>query len=492
MILPIIKPLIKQQLNHQKKQWPSQREHILNKSAIYMNRAIVDMDRGTRFMMQRQYTSSNPAISVVRLPVVAGFWIILVLTTIIIIWGAFAPIESAAVAQGAVTLLSNKKTIQHLEGGIIEEIFVKDGDTVKKGSPLIRLSDVASAANRDMLQGQLYVSLASESRLVAQRDKQDHVSFEQDMLDKSQDNAELAKIIEQQTRMFETQNAAQTAKVEALHQRISGSEEQIIGLNAQKESTQAQLELLKDNINSVQQLVTKGYDTKPHLMGLQRNEKELEGNLGQYNSEIAKVQQGITETSMTIISQENEFETINSDGLRDARAQIVEFTEKLRATQDVVDRSLITAPTDGIVNGLKYHTIGGVIDPGTPIVDIIPQDDQLIIEAHVKPADIDIVRAGLDARVMFTAYKARSTPKVPGKVIQVSADKFNSAPGSPPESFYIARVEVDKKFLEKMSGHIELYPGMPADVLIRTGSRSFLNYLFNPITDSMHRAFREE
>lgn len=466
--------------------------YIKTNTDVIVQKTIMNMDIGTKFLMDKNYECKNPAISAVRTPLVVGCWVMLIFTSITIIWGAYAPIDSAAVAKGTVTLLSNKKTIQHLEGGIIEEIFVKDGDIVKKGQPLIRLDNVAAIANRDMVQGQLYLARATESRLIAESDNLGEVNFSSDMLEKSKSDEALAKILASQTSLFNSHISAQESKIAALNERINQFKEQIKGQMVQKDSTQSQLNLLRRNLASVETLVKKGYDTRTHLLSVQRTEKELEGNLGLYDSEIAKINQSITETEITITNQKHNFEITIADGLRDVQAQISDLTDKLRAAQDVVSRALIAAPSSGTVNGLKYHTIGGVIEHGVPIMDIVPQDDQLIIEARVKPTDIDVVHSGLDTLVVFTAYKSRTTPKVLGKVIQVSADRLSDMQSSPPDLYYLARVEVDKKFLSKMAKHIELYPGMPADVLIRTGSRSFLNYLFSPITDSTHRAFREE
>lgn len=455
-------------------------------------RMMESVDTGVHFMIDREYKLDNPALAATRGPLVAGLWVMLAIVLLAFIWGALAPIDSAAVARGNVVLLSNKKTIQHLEGGLIEEILVKEGDLVKPDQPLVRLRDTAAVAQRETLQGQLWVARATEARLIAERDGLEEIQFDAEMLKQSEDNTELAKAIAAQKRLFESQRDAQAAKLGALRQRIAQANEQVSGIKAQIESIDGQLALIVDEVGSVQNLYEKGYATKPRLLSLKRRQEELGGNRGQYESEVAKVGQKITETEMEIINLENEYAAKNSSDLRDTQVKIVDLEERLSAAQDIALRTLITAPTGGIVTGLKYHTIGGVVQPGTPIMDLIPQDDQLVIEARVQPGDIDVVHAGMDAKVVLTAYKARSTPRLPGKVTQVSADKFTDERGLHAESYYIARVEVDKSYLEKSEAKLELYPGMPADVLIRTGSRSFLSYLFKPITDSVHRAFREE
>jgi HlyD family secretion protein/epimerase transport system membrane fusion protein len=458
----------------------------------YTVSSIAVMDKCIGFMIRSSYRSPNSVVRQTRVPVVAGLWVLLALTLVMVIWGMLVPIESAAVARGNVVLLSSKKVIQHLEGGIIKEIFVKEGDHVKAGQELMRLSDTAATAARDIVLQQINAARAANSRLIAERDKLPEVVFDKDIIELGKTNPEVAKIITTQTNLFASEIEMQKAKLAILDQRIAQSHEEIGGLESQIDGTSGQLNLYDEEMDMVQKMYDKGYDTKPHLLEVHRHHDELRGNRGQYEAQVAKVEQNIAETKISIIDQQNEFQTKVGQELKDVQAQITDLETKLRAAKDVVDRTKITAPVGGIVMGLKYHTSGGVVSPGTPIMDIVPQDDQLIIEVHVKPTDIANVHAGLDARVIFSAYKMRNTPKVPGKVTQVSADVFTEERSMNPSSYYVARVEVDKNFLAHMQKHIELYPGMPADVMIKTGSRSFIGYLFKPITDSMHSAFREE
>jgi HlyD family type I secretion membrane fusion protein len=457
-----------------------------------VTRAVALVDSGVLFMTDRHYVSSNPATAIVRRPLVMGLWVILALAFVILIWGMFAPIDSAAVAQGRVVLFSDKKTIQHLEGGIIKEILVKEGDAVKAGQPLIKLNSTAAAANVSVLQSQYDMSRATRARLIAERDHQDTVTFDADMVARAKTNPDLSKAMAAQERLFSSERDAENAKRAILNQRIAQSQEEIEGLRSQIDSANGQLDLVSNEIATMQRLLAQGLATRTHLMELQRHQNELQGNRGQYEAEIAKAQQNIAETQMQIINQDNEFDAKNAQDLRDAQGQIADTQDKLRAAHDVLSRTTIVAPTSGIVTGLKYHTAGGVIDPGAPIMDIVPQNDTLIVEARVRPNDIGVVHVGEKARLIFPAYRTRATPKVPGRVIQVSADTFTDEHAMPPVTYYLARIQVDKKFLKKLSRPVTLYPGMPADVLITTGSRSFLNYLFKPISESMSRAFREE
>jgi HlyD family secretion protein len=461
------------------------------KSSPRVIRAFEVMDGSIRFMTRRTHPSTNPAMAAVRAPLVAGLWVMLILAGTILVWGALAPIDSATVAKGTIVLLSNKKVVQHLEGGIIEEILVKEGDAVTANQPVMRLSNATATANLNILQGQFYAAQAAEARLLAERNGSGSIDFDEHMIEFAKTDEEVAKVMVAQTHLFLSEMEAQQAKLSVLDQRIAQSQEEIVGLRSQIDGLSEQMKLYSEEISTVEALLKQGHDTRPHLLELQRRQSELQGNRGQFEANILKSEQNIIETRMQIINQQKEFETKVSQDLKDAQAQIADLKDKLNSANDVVDRTVITAPTGGIVNGLKYHTSGGVIAPGTPIMDIIPQNDLLVIEAHVKPNDISAVHTGLNARIVFTSYKMRTTPKVPGKVTQVSADTFSDDKSLQAAPYYAVHIEIDKKFLQNIETPIELYPGLPADVLILTGSQSFLSYLFSPIIDSMHSAFRE-
>ena len=302
----------------------------------------------------------------------------------------------------------------------------------------------------------------------------------------------LPDVIINQERLFESEHAEQYAKLAELGQRAAQSREEIKGLHAQGDGASDQLALLDQEIANVEELYKKGYATETRLLALKRNRSEMAGNQGQYQAQAAKMEQGITETDMAVINQQKDFETKTLQELHDTQLKVAELQDKLRAAEDVEGRTVITAPTEGIVTGLKYHTAGGVIPPGSPVMDIVPQNDSLIVEAHVRPVDIATIQTGMNARISFASYKSRTTPRVPGKVTQISADVFTDEHSSPPASYYTARIEVDKDFLHRLAKPIELRPGLPVDVMISTGSRSFLSYLLKPVADSMHSAFREQ
>ncbi len=453
---------------------------------------IADMDSFVQLVSNKEYKGNNPALASVHAPLRAASIVILAITIITIIFGMIIPIESAAIARGSIVVISKRKTVQHLEGGIVKKILVEEGELVKKDQPLLEISDIAPKANREIVQAELWAMRASEARLKALQSNSESLEFSDELKGAAKQQQDLLKTMQSQTDLFTTQRDAQLGKLNSLKQRMEGMKEEITGLEAQKQSAEGQLTLIKEEIESVQQLLAKGLAPKPRLLELQRRAEELKGNSGQYLAQIAKTGQSMTETKMDIINLENDFASKIAEESRDVHSKISDYEEKLRAATDVMQRTVITSPSEGIVTGLKSHTVGGVIMAGAPIMDITPQSDKLVVEVHVQPTDIDVVENGMAARIVFSAYKSRRMPLLTGKVTQVSADAFSEQQGIQNVSYYTARIEVDSTELAALDSKVKLYPGMPVDVFIRTGSRSFFAYMLAPLTDSLQRAFKEE
>lgn len=446
----------------------------------------------TKILGNRTYTGSNPAIAAVYDAYRRSIQIMLAITFILVVFGMIVPVDSSTVAKARVVVLSNRKTVQHLEGGIVRKLLVKDGDVVTVGQPLMELSDVAPKASRSILQADLLEAQMTEARLVALRNNKPEITFGQELDEKIAHDDKVAKMAKEQTTLFTTQRDTYHGKLKALVLRADQAREEIIGLKAQAQSASSQLEIIEDEIETMEKLIAQGLSTKPRLLELKRDKQRLNGDKGQFVSTIAKTQQGISEIDVEVLNLKNDFSTQNSNELRDIQSKIADISEKLRAASDVVLRTVVTSPSEGIVNGLKFHTEGGVIAPGTPIMDIVPQHEELVIDAKINPMDIDVVTAGLEAKVVFSSYKVRSLPRLTGKVTQVSADSFTEQQGLQENSYYTAQIQVDSNQLKILAPQIKLYPGMPVEVYIRTGSRSFLGYLFAPITDSLHKAFIEK
>lgn len=404
------------------------------------------------------------------------------------IWSYFAPIESAAIAPGKITVAGNRRTIQHLEGGIVRKIYVKDGSRVKKGQSLIKLDDTQAAIALQLSRSEVHELMAIAARLIAERNEDPEIVFPERLLKQKKDER-LRRIMEAQQLIFSANKKTFEGNVIILKQRVIQLREQIKGIEAQLKSNTEQHRLILEEVQSVAELERKKLIEKPRLLELKREAAKLQGLRGENISEISVLKQKIGETQAQILTLVSNRRKEVLTELREITQKLNEELEKERAAADVLDRTDIRAPKTGTVVGLKIHTVGGVIKPGDAIMDIVPSADALVVEARVSPLDIDVVHQGLKARVQLTALKQRSTPALLGEVTRVSADIFTDQQSG--ESYYTARITIDPTEMEKLRGQL-LYPGMPAQVMIITEKRTPLQYFIQPIKDSFNRAFREQ
>jgi HlyD family secretion protein len=402
-------------------------------------------------------------------------------------WSALAPLKNAALASGIVAVESNRKTIQHLEGGIIGAILVHDGDAVAAGQPLIRLDDTKARTTLAALQGQLWDALAGEARLLAQRDDRDRIDFPDQLTARAGDPV-VAGVLRGQRGIFESQRSLLQSKVDTIRQRIAETHAEIEGLKAEVAAADQQRAILQEEIKDVRPLVAKGLERKPQLLALQRDFAQVEGQRGQAVAQIARANQSIAEADIDILNLRNDMKKQTADELRETQQKIHELREKIQAASDVMARTIVRAPEAGIVTDLRVHTLGGVIHAGDPLMDLVPEGDRLLIEAQVRPQDIDVVHVGLPARVRLLPYNQRRTPAIDGKVIYVSADRLVDKSSTQP--YYAAKIRVDDTELARLEG-VEMVPGMPSEVMIETGETTVALYALAPILDSFHRAFRE-
>lgn len=402
-------------------------------------------------------------------------------------WGGLVPLAGGAVAPGVISPDGDRKTVQHLEGGIIAQLMVRDGDSVSVGQPLVLLESLQPKATHDMLLAQQWTLLATHARLVAEQSGLTEVHFPP-VLRKSTDER-LQAVLEGQQRLFSDRLATHVARKDVLRQRIEQLNEQVKGLQAQVDSANTQLELIHEELVGKESLLRKNYITKPEVLKLQRAVAEIEGRRGEYLGAIARAHQQIGETHLQILMTDAERLDQVTTRLEQVRVELATVTEKLNASVDVLKRTVITAPIAGVVLNMRFKTNNGVLKPAEPILDIVPAEDILLIDARVSPVDIDVVRTGLQAKVQLTAYSGRNTPRLNGIVKTVSADRLVDEGSRQP--YYLARVHVDRDELRQLHAGIELIPGMPADVLIVTGERTMVEYLFQPFLDALWRSFRE-
>lgn len=400
-------------------------------------------------------------------------------------WAAFAPLRSAALAPGVVKVASERKTVQHLEGGIVKDILVKEAQVVAAGQVLLRLDDVTARARFAMLQGAHDALSAEYARLEAERDGRATLVFPE-ALQARRDDPRVASLLDGEVQLFASRRAAIQGQFNVLRQRKQQNEEKITGRMTQLEATQTKLAYVAEEIKGAESLMADGMYTKPRYFALKRAEADLNGDTGRLRADIAETRALNGETDLRLMDMRNQLQKEANDKLQDLRAKLDDLGERLNAAADTLARTEIVARQGGTVIGLQVHTIGGVVKPGANILDIVPKDDVMIVQANVRPQDIDRVHKGMPAEVRFTAFNSRATPVFPGTVSRVSADRFTDAGRG--EAYYVAQIEIDPK---QVAG-LTLQPGMPAEVYIVTGERTALDYITRPIKEQMQRGMLEK
>lgn len=404
------------------------------------------------------------------------------------IWAATALLSGAVIASGVVSPEGSRRTIQHLEGGIIREILVKEGSKVKAGEPLLVLADVGAQAEVAALTTRLRALAATEARLSAERLGLKQPLFDHPSL-RDRNEAEVRAAIEQQINTFKTRQSAEENRKQILIQRIAQLEQQNVGAKRQIEGIRRQLELIREEILAKRELYEKGYETKPRLLALQRAEAELVGSEGELLARIARNNEAIGETRLQITNLVAQRREEIDRELAETQAKRSELEAQINASLDKLVRTTVVAPVDGTVLALHFKTLGGVVRPGEPILDIVPDEEDLIIDARVRPTDIDDVHAAAEAYVMFPSYPQRRMIRVPGKVERISADALTDPRTGEP--YFAARIVVDREQLKELDPFVELSPGLPAEVYIATVDRTFLDYLLQPFLFAIERSFRE-
>lgn len=403
-------------------------------------------------------------------------------------WAAFAPLDSAAVAPGVVMVESNRRVIQHLEGGIVHDIRVQDGSVVKAGDVLISLDDTRVKAQVAILQQDLDSSLAIEARLLAERSGHAKVEFPQELTSRASDPM-VKSAIDGQENVFQARKASMDGQKAILEQRIQQYKEQIVGLQALQKSKEIQTQTIKDELSGLEGLLEKGYVTKPRVLALQREAARLEGETGDHISAIARSEQGIGEAKLQIFQLEKSRQEDIAKELRDIQARIAESREKIVAADDVMRRIDLTAPVDGTVMNLQVHTKGGVVAPGAPLMEIVPAEDKLVIEAQISPMDIDTVHPGQEVAIHVSAVDSRLVPVINGTLETVSADRYTDQRTG--MAYYKGRVTIPPDQIDRLGEH-SLHSGMAVEAMVNRGQQTALHYMLRPLLQSLSRSFKEK
>jgi HlyD family type I secretion membrane fusion protein len=419
--------------------------------------------------------------------ILAGLLVIGLFFGVLGTWAALASMAGAAIAPGFIKVEGNRQSVQHRYGGIVKQILVKDGDRVQQNQLLLRLEDSEIRAKLGSLAAMRDSHKALEARLIAERDGTKAPVFDESLAAHKNDAA-VANAMANQVALFKNRAHQFESEIRILKQRISQLREQIGGSRTQAESAERQQVLIEDELEGTRKLYAKGYSTKTKVLALERALEELKSTSGAKRAEIAGYEKAIGEAEIEIRKSEQARLTEVTDQLRDAQTKLAEIAPQLEDARDRLARTALRAPAAGIVVGLAIFTEGGVIEPGGRVLDIVPADDDLVVEAHVRPEDVHDVREGAPAEIRLTGMLGRLRPSMMGKVITVSADRFNEPKSG--IAYYTAQIKTDPASV-KASG-VTLQPGMPADTLVTTKERSVLEYLISPLSDQLAKGFREE
>jgi membrane fusion protein, epimerase transport system len=417
-----------------------------------------------------------------------GGWVVLALLGGFFIWAAVVPLSRGVVASGTVVVDSKRKTLQHFEGGVIKAIHVRDGARVKEGDVLLELDDTKARAERDMLRARYMNKLATVDRLNALVNEKAQITFSTP-LTAAKDEPAVGELLQMQERVFRVLRLEHEGKASIARQRIGQLEQKLRGTEAYRESTQRQLDLIGKEIERMEGLMQKKLVESSVLAERMQQLSQQHGEMGKTIASIAETQVAIGEAKLAVIQVEREWQQELAKQMSEAQESLIELNSQLKAAQNVLSRTVVMAPIAGIILGLKATTVGGVLTTGTPIMDVVPEGDMLVIDAHVKPLDVDSVRKGLTARVKFASFSAKTTPELDGVVDNVSADVLLEP--NKGEPYYLMRVTITGEELKKLNG-LEVVPGMPAEVFSNGGSRTMVQYLFDPIAGLVRKSFRED
>lgn len=420
--------------------------------------------------------------------IVAGYSVIAMAFGVAGVWAATAKLDRAVIAPGVIEVASNRKEVQHLEGGIIHELLVREGQEVKKGDVLLRLNDVQAAANLQVLTIRQHIAQATEARLLAERRMDPTFELPENLLVDT--TPEVRKAVADQREIFQDRASILTSQINILSNRIDQLQREMEGLEGQKEAFRRRAEILSERLERLRPGLKNGSVQKNLFASYEEEHVEVQANVARMDTEKAKVEKSIGETEFQILQAQQQYKERASSEYKEVNGQLQELLEQRKVAENVLARTRIAAPVDGVAQNLRFHTAGGVIKPGEILLEVVPLEESLVINAHVAPIDMDSVRAGLKAEVKFSAFPGRFMPIVIGEVDTVSRGSITPPDGrSPP--YFLARINVNKGMVPD-DVEERLSAGMPAEVLISTGERTVLDYLTSPLTDAIRRSMRED
>lgn len=418
-----------------------------------------------------------------------GLWLVAAGFGGFLLWASLAPLDAGVVANATVNVTDNRKTIQHLTGGSIKAILVREGDRVRRDQPLIELDPTRAIAEQGGISAQYIVARTVENRLKAERDGLDRVHFDPELLRRFAGDPRLQDALGLQARLFATRRSALTGEAGILKENIRGAEEQLKGLRQVQAARNAQIQLLNQELEGVRHLAAEGYVARNRLLELERNAAELNAQRAQTIADIGRTHNQTAELKLRILQLEQDYQKEVQSQLTEVQKEATTLADRLRALDYEVAHTVIRSPIDGLVLGLNVTTIGGVIQPGSEIMNVVPADEPLQVDAMIPVQAIDKMAPGLPVDISFPAFNHAQTPNIPGRVLTVSADRLVDEVSKEP--YYLAQVEVTEAGMD-MLGSNHIRAGMPATVTIKTGERNLMSYLLKPMLVRIDSAFKEQ
>ena len=418
----------------------------------------------------------------------SGYALIFLTFGVMGLWAGIAKVDKAVVASGNVSVETNKKTIQHLEGGIVKEILVKEGQRVNKDQVLIKLESTQAQANSEILTNQVMSSLGLEARLLAERDGKKQIIWPSEF-DNYKAKPFLVKLVEDQEQQFRERRDSLNAQLDILDSRIKQTQKGVEGLEIQKSAAEKQLGFLKQELDSLHKLLKKNLVGLNKVLAREGDQTRVEGAIGSAIVDIAKGQSQINELELTKAHTKQKFDEEVATSLLDVRNKLGDFRQKNVVASDVLKRIDITARRAGTIQNFKVFSIGQVVRPGEPLLDIVPDDEKLIIQGMFQPQDIDVVHEGQKAEIRFPAFHSRTLPTMEGTIETLSHDRLMDEASKQP--YYLGTIAISKADIPD-DYRVRLRPGMPAEIIVAAGERTVLSYLVGPLTSSIRKTFIEQ
>ena len=422
-------------------------------------------------------------------PMRVGLWVLGLGFGGFLLWAALAPLDQGVPTSGQVVVTGNRKTVQNLVPGMVDAILIKDGDEVKEGDVLLRLDPTQARSQYEVARAQWLVAKAIEARLLADVQGRSEITFPEDLL-KYKDDPRAASAMAIQTQLLRSRRAALQAELGAMENTLAGLQSSATGLEATRRAKEQQSKLLLEELKGLREMAAEGYLPRNRLSEQERLLAQLGGAISEDLGNLGRTQRSIGEIRMRMLARQQDYHKEVENGLAEVQKEVSALDSRLKGLAFELANTEVRSPKEGVIVGLKVHTIGGVLASGTPRMDVVPKNEPLRIDVMIPTTLIDKVKPGLPVDIIFPAFNQKVTPNIPGKLDQVAADATNDPQGRMPP-YYLGQVVVTPEGMKKLTTH-EIKAGMPAEVIIKTGERTLLNYIVKPLLDRAKPALTEE